>query len=411
MIMKMSKLKLSIIIASAALVVILAGAFTAISIASYKPTLAFYNVSEKVQKSILDEIATMRNGKKGNAVAYNVVVLEGDRPLSTQKAAKKAKMIFANLDYDVIDYSNSQKIVPMKASLLEGTPTTTKNTAIYKDDKLQIVPLLYDFYQIDVNRPVFTASSVKNINTWNDLVNFFRETSNDDFQAFAFSGGESGEFLDFFGCLVEATCGAQALKDAEQKLYSLYKNGNQDDLMKGLDEMLLNEKAFAPAVKLLKQLYEEKLIHNSALSFKDADTLFFMGNELCNTGFLPLSLHRQITGKIINSYTSIYVPGLLAGAERTFSAPTIAVLSQSKDEYIRSTITLLATSHQTKLSTRSGLAPIQASCSVPDKQADDVRFWLAASNGPVLPLSAALPSKEIKKLVAERITGTVRYGL
>ena len=58
----------------------------------------------------------------------------------------------------------------------------------------------------------------------------------------------------------------------------------------------------------------------------------------------------------------------------------------------------LVRTRQTELCTESGLAPVQKNCIVPDLQADDVRYWLAASNGPTLPLAAALPTTEAKEI-------------
>lgn len=405
----MSKMKLTVIIAVAALILILGAAFTAIGIASYKPTIAFYNVSEKVQSAILSEMKTLNVGKKGKPVEYNVVVLNGDRPLSSQKEAGKAKMIFASADYDVLEYS--KKAVSLNSSLLDGTPSTTRLTANMKDDKLFTVPLLYDFYQIDVDYQAFKDSSVKNINTWNDLMAFFKETATREFKPFVFSGSDPAELLNFLGCMTEASCGSAVLKETEDKLYSEYKKGNTEELIKVFETLLEDESALKPAIDAMRVLVEEKLINDSAFSFGKEDTLFFMSHYLCNSGILPLSEHRKIDYSAVNSYTSIYVPSTGSDSSRSFAAPTVCVLSQSKKDYVINTINLLATSRQSSLSTKSGLAPVQASCSVPDKQADDVRFWLAASNGPDMPLSGAIPDKDVRKVLADRLTVMLRYGM
>lgn len=409
--MKMSKLKLTVIIVVAALILILGAAFTAIGIAAYKPTIAFYNVQEKVQNAILSEIKTLNVGKKGKPVDYNIVILNGDKPLSSQKEAAKAKMIFAGSDYDVLEYSKKKNVIPMNTSLLEGTPSTTRLTANKDGDKLFTVPLLYDFYQIDVDYSAFKSSSVKNINTWKDLIDFFKETATSEFKPFVFSGGDSDELLNFLGCMIEATKGSSVLKETEDKLYSEYKKGNTEDLIQFFEKLLEDENAIYPAIKEMRVLVEEKLINDSAFSFAKNDTIFFADHSLCNSILLPLSEHRTINNSIINSYTSIFVPSAGPGTERSFAAPTVCIMAQSKKNYVTSTINLLATSRQGSLCTKAGLAPVQASCNVPDKQADDVRFWLAASNGPNMPLASAIPDKETRKALADRLTVALRYGM
>ena len=45
---------------------------------------------------------------------------------------------------------------------------------------------------------------------------------------------------------------------------------------------------------------------------------------------------------------------------------------------------------QGKLADDTGLVPVLANCHVPDHQADDIRYWIAATNAPLVPLGDAI---------------------
>jgi len=405
----MSKFTKIAVITMALLIVILAAAFTAIGIASYKPTVVFYNVNEKTQNTILAEIQSMPVGKKGKNLIYNVTVLDPALPLSAQKKAFKGDLLFATLDYDVQEAAKSGKIKKMDVSLLEGMPSPTRANALIQNNKLCALPILYDFYEIDVNQNAFNQSKIGKIAEWDDFMEFLRRTSTSDFKPLAISGGNPDELLNTVGCIAEAISGEKALMAAEDKLWQAYKTGKEEKVLAAAEELCAENGALAEAVSALKQIYSEKLVSNSAFNFTQEDRKFFMDNKLCNSTFLKLSDHRTIDTKVINEYVSIYVPGNDVNGGRKFLAPTICAMPLKNKKSAESTLKLLASSRQTSLSMKSTLAPVQASCGTPDKQADDVRFWLAASNGPVMPLSGALPSAEMKKIAADYIANFCRF--
>lgn len=413
-IMKKSKFTLFLIIFLGVLLLLVAGAFTAIGIASYKPTIAFYNVSEKVQNAIIEQLKTMPLGKKGKAVSYNVITLDNSVSLSSQnKSLKKVQMLFATMDMDVEDFARSRAAVPQKTSLLNGMPSSTKTTAISDDENLYAVPLLYDFYQIDVNRQDFYDSNIKSIDVWSDLTSFFadtisKKTINDSREGpFCFNGGEADQFLDILGCLIEATDGADELKKIEQDFYSVSKlEGN--DLT---DALLTICKKYQnlEAISILRELYNNSYVSKSVFTYKNQDAIFFVNNEMSNSIALKLSEHRSISNKVINDFSSIYFPATKPTAIRSFCAPTVCGIGLKKKKSVETAMNLLSSSRQSELCMKTGLAPVQSSCSVPDKQADDVRFWLAASNGPIMPLSGAFPSDEASKLTADTFISFIRF--
>ena len=400
----MSKLTKIIIIASAVLVLILAGAFTAISIASYKPMVAFYNVPEKVQNCIVEEMKTLPAGKKGNPVKYEYVTLDVTIPLSKNKLAKKASIIFANLDYDVKDFALKNKNVnPLDTAMLETMPGTVRQASISEGKKLFAVPLLYDFYQFDINLFEFRNSGVESINVWEDITNFWNKTKTEEQSPFIFSGGNDCNLLDFLGSLSEAFSGRNALITAEEKLYEAFKTGKDENVKNCINELCTENGELNQGLEALAALYKNKTLNNSCLSFSDSDSLFYLDNNICNSAYLKLSSHRNINNSVINKYTSIYVPAKDPRADRSFASPCIVAIPCSNKSYISTAVNLLSSSRQATLSFKTGLAPVSASCSTPDRQADDVRFWIAASSGPDISLSDSLPSTKMKNIAAEAV--------
>lgn len=410
--MKLSKLQIIFISGIAALLLLVAGAFTTIYAVTYKPTIAFYNVPENISSLLQKEIQEMpltENKKK--KVVFNFIELNGAEPLSKQKAVKKASMIFAMQDMDINEFARSnKKVVPMDLELASGMPTTTRENLIAKDKKLFVLPLLYDFYQIDVDRSAFQATGLRGIDTWNDLVAFGKATyaPEMDYAPFLFPGGDNDELLNVIGSLTEALEGTEALKEAERKIYRAYKTGKADRLASVVEELSLPGMPFNAAVTEIADLIKQEILHPSTLAIKENDAIFYMENSLCNTAAIRLSTHRKIKNKAVNRYTSIYFPGKENNPDRTFSAPTICGILMSKKDYSKKIMKYLSSSLQGQLGLKSSWAPVLANCPTADKQADDVRFWIAASQGPHMPLAGAVPSEEMQKIAAEAFRIQIR---
>ena len=133
------------------------------------------------------------------------------------------------------------------------------------------------------------------------------------------------------------------------------------------------------------------------------ENLYYLDNQICGIFFTKLSDHRKIDRQVINNYKSIYFPSTQITDNRKFCAYQYTAIVQTKNKHIQTLAQNLSNSLQKELSTKTGLAPVQKNCQVPDHQSDDVRYWLAASNGPVNPLSCAIPSKKAQKQTADFI--------
>ena len=134
------------------------------------------------------------------------------------------------------------------------------------------------------------------------------------------------------------------------------------------------------------------------------DIKAFMNNNLCSASIMTLSEHRTFDRNIISQYSSTFLPATEKDINRAFSSPVIMAVSLSKDKVARNAIEKLANELQTSLSMKTGLAPVQANANVPDIQADDLRYWIAASSAPLPALSDALfTTKQQKAAFADAI--------
>lgn len=406
--MKMSKLTKIVIISAAALVLILAGAFTALSIASYKPSVAFYNVPDNVRTVLFDELNSLPAGKKGKPVKYEAIILDSSIPLSAQKQVKKAKILFAAMDFDVKEFAlNNKKVCPSDAEILDGMPSTTRITGLVKNEKLYAVPLLYDFYMFDISRSVLNEKGASNPKLWEDMTAFWNLTLDPEKAPFVVAGGDDEELLNFAGSMCEVLSGSKNLKSAEEKLYQAFKTGDSSKVSECMRLLCEENGELKETAETIADLYKEKLLTQSLFSFSKKDTNFFIENKLCNTAYLKLSQHRTINNTAANGLISTYLPAKVAG-DRTFEAPLYAAIPLSKNASVKTAMNLLSSTHQATISYKTGLAPSNANCATPDIQADDVRFWIAASAGPEYPLASSLPSDEMKKVAAETLRTVIR---
>lgn len=415
-----------------------------ISYKNGKPHIAFYNVEEPVQETILEILNSNRleNKKK----PYEKTVLDKNIPLSCQqKAFKNCTLIFAQADYDFAEFcASSKKVKKLSINLLDGMPSTiqkfvpaTATASIQSmsfQNQIPFVPILFDFYQIDVNYQAFKEEGI-NINTWDDFSKFLNARIPQNPAPLFFAGNDEKNFLAICGMLAEALSSnndaPQKYEDFCRNLYnacksdfktqdsnsSLEQNLNQNSNNQNLRAVLENECVpngfLYEALKQIALLIKNKNLSSSTFHLSPQELNFYLENSLSVSAFLTLSEHRKIDRKIIGQYSSIYCPSTQDRISRKFVAPCICTASlkaplKNKAE-IQKELNLLSNLKQTELSTKTGLCPVQKNSSVADHQADDVRYWIAASDGPLMPLYAALPYSQARSFCASFILDHINH--
>ena len=125
---------------------------------------------------------------------------------------------------------------------------------------------------------------------------------------------------------------------------------------------------------------------------------------------MSLEDHRAASQKTISRYTSIYFPSEHGANARVFTGKTYYAIPMVKSAKAASLLSEIVTPEtQEALSRATGVAPVLAQCRVPDKQADDARYWIAATTVPLPGLSnETYLSKQQKASLAAEIASRVK---
>ena len=401
-------LKNIVLISSGLFILLLILGISILAIANKKPTAAFYGISERNVERISSVLQTTHTRKNKKQNAFNIVVLDSN--LSLEEALKKQKrpdiiFMYNGKNADFAEIRSVKKKINFDKKILEGMSSSVIKTVSANKSKIHKVPLLIDNCEIDINRNAIAKSKTKQIAVLSDVEKFATELKKDYLAPIVFAGADNYEFINFLGAMTESISGIDTLKRAANKINDFIKSGNTNhsEFNKLLSQMVAVDGEFYETVEVLRKWYKEKLIPSNVYKMTSRDVKSYMEQKLCGISVLTLSEHRTVKQSTIEEFTSIYYPSIFANVERTFSAPIIMAIPYSKNKIAMNSIKKLATvEYQERLSIKTGLAPVQKNCAIPDRQADDVRYWVAASEVPFVGLSeAAFTDAKTRKMFAD----------
>ena len=411
------KIKLSlkkIVISIVALIVFLiALSLLIIGISSHRPTAAFYGISETNQEQIAKVLQSTAAKKKGRFLPFNIVTLDSSVSLENALKKQKADIVFVNRgkNSDFAAARAAKKHTTFDIDILKGMTTSVRKTAFVQNEKVAAVPLLLDNYELDVHTEKFQASNIKTLNTLEDLEKLARITKSSTPSPIIFPGGDNDFLINIFGALVEAVSGKSACVEGKEKLANLIDSGkaNYNSYVETLKELFADGNAYSETFKLLRNWSQKEILTKNVYQINVRDMKIFMQSEIVTAAFQSLSEHRTFERPVIAKYTSVYIPAETETSVRFFTSPVILGISLSKDKIARAAIEKLSNEFQSQLSFATGLAPVQANCSVPDVQADDVRYWVAASDEPLPALADWIfTTKGQKNAFAEALRNLLR---
>ena len=411
------KIKLSlkkIVISIVALIVFLiALSLLIIGISSHRPTAAFYGISESNQEQIAKVLQSTAAKKKGRFLPFNIVTLDNSVSLENTLKKQKADIVFVyrgkNSDYAAA--RAAKKHTTFDIDILKGMTTSVRKTAFVQNEKVAAVPLLIDNYELDVHTEKFNSSNIKVLNTLDDLEKLAWITKSSTPSPIIFPGGDNDFLINIFGALVEAVSGKSACIEGKEKLEKLIDSGkaNYNSYTEILKELFADGNAYSETFKLLRNWSQKEILTKNVYQINVRDMKIFMQSEIVTAAFQSLSEHRTFERPVIAKYTSVYIPAETETSVRFFTSPVILGISLSKDKIARAAIEKLSNEFQSQLSFATGLAPVQANCSVPDVQADDVRYWVAASDEPLPALADWIfTTKGQKNAFAEALRNLLR---
>ena len=376
--------KIIVFSALAALILLFAIIFAA-GTHSKKQVLGFYRTSPKVQAAVISVLEANDNSK------IQIINFDDEKTLDEQKNLlnKCSLLIFTN-DAESQNYLE-KKSKALSISFTEGFPSSIiSSLTISEKNTVKILPFLYDFYEIDVHYPTFLKSGQKNVDVFLDLIELAWREKDSTRAPLLIPIANDSLFLDYVGVIAEALCGYEAYENMIKEMMAFGTGTGKEDFQETLTKYLEENQPLGKAAAEIKSLLRSGILPRESLKLNEKDILFYLENELCGIAFTSLSQHRQIPSRSAANYTSIYCPSTEFTPERKFAAVQFSVTALKSKKSTEKLIKNLVTSYQNTLATESGLAPVQKNSAVPDHQADDVRFWLAASKGPVMPLSRTM---------------------
>ena len=411
LLMKNLKSKKVIINASAAVVALILAVVLVTCASGRKSTIAFYGLGDaqiKGIESVIDSIAEQKH------LHFEYIVYDSEKKLESQiPLSGKPRLLFTTSGYAV---NTAVKDVPKKAGvspeLTSGMTSSLRGAVKYNSDQTKItaLPILSSHNEVDIETAAFRNSGMAAINTWKDVEDFIRIQKRKVEYPVMFAGSEPSLFLDMLGSLTEAIEGAEAYGQAVEIL----KSGEKKfDAVKLADELSANpDSPLITTVKMLSNWYKLGYIHPGTFSFKMNDLEAFAQSKLVNVMFMPLENHRTFNQDAISRFTSIYYPSSRTANSRVFTGKTIFALPLSKAKDAETLVSaLISKENEEKLSRATGLAPVLAQCRTPDKQADDARYWIAATAAPLAGLSNEVYlTKEQKTKLAAELAARIRYG-
>lgn len=370
--------------------------------------IAFYNVPEEIQTEITKYVISQNEN-----TIVNYVVIDNSIPISEQtkelkKELKNVSMIFAQTDEDVKDFSESNNLVKkVSAQYLSGMPISVISSIKRDGNNIYRIPFIYDMCQIDINFTAYKNTSVKELNLWNDLIQVANEEKSVFDTPLVFAYKSDKELLDIFGQLIEVFTDYETFEDFYNSVYKAFKNyrANGSEALKEIEKLLREDKGAQEAIFQLRRMMNKQngVITSPVFSLNSNDSIFYADYNLCGILFSTLSAHRKINPEVIGNYRSIYYPPVSANSQRKFTAQEFCIIPLSDSEETLSLISKICNTDQTQISTATGLAPVQKSCATADHQADDVRFWITASSGPLPPLTNALPEAKALEYTAKAL--------
>lgn len=374
--------------------------------ASGKLSVAFYGIDENQAAVIRDEIQKAKTDK----ISFSFRTLDEGTPLPDQiKSGSDLLITPAGKNaFSVSNSLDSKKSPALSSGILSsGTSVSIRTAAVYNSNKKLVqVPILLDNMELLVSTKALKNTGTQTITTWDDIEEFTTKAKSLYPFSIVFAGSDSETLLSLVTALTEAYSGKKACDAASDLISAFFERNPTADSMTCFD--FVKEIAETPdtplytATQVLSRWHRERLVHPNVFQMTKNDVAKYLENDYSVLTFMTLSDHRKIDSNIMNRYTTLpralnnggntvgFFPSVRTATGRNLTCPMIVAIPLSTNKLTKYTVEhILKTPIQESLSAKTGLSPVLSNCTVPDIQADDVRFFVAATNAPIQPLSAS----------------------
>lgn len=365
--------------------------FIAATINSKTVKVAFYGVSQNVQKAVSSEIDKMSLAR----VRY--YVLDANEALP-KNAQKKYSILIAKNSFDL--NSRAENFVPATESLFDALPTSIRKTTAYGQGHYAL-PLLLDHFEIGYYQPAKDRLGLKQPRNYGELLRYLQALEGDVEIPLICAGSDDEQLYGFVSAMAELLYGADEYKMAVAVLRES-SNMNKVNLPEAITRVLDE----------IKAMQERGLLFSKWTKCSPRDIKFFMQEKKIGAAAMFLSQRRGIEYNLIKYFDSAYFPRYDVDADHGIIAPQIAAfLLKNKKDSSLILGQLVSSEIQEALSNKSLLAPVASRAESYDRQADDVRFWAASSAaGPLNSIEQECETTEERRhVLAQKIRSYLEY--
>jgi hypothetical protein len=402
-------------IAIIALTFLLIATLTTVSFFSgRKIIIAFYGIPESSQISLTRNIEHYLSTEQTRKDPV-FITLDGSKSLNDAlQGEKRPALVFAyngkNLD-DVLLGNNPFGAKELNAEIFSGMTINIRRISQY-DGKNLAVPLLTDHFEAAYSRFWLARAQRKAPETLDSLTSFIAERESAAKQSqkndasrtvqwdIFFAAADADTMLQITGAYLESAYGVQSCR----ALAAAIRDGKPFDAI--LAEPLGDGgQTLASILDVFREWAKKGLLHPQWTTLTLNDVRQFMKSESAPVAFMPFSVHRALDPDIVVNYTASFFPFVNSSIPHSLTAPVICGVRFGKNNVLSDILRYLASQEtQATLSMETGLAPVNARTVAPDAEADDVRYWTAATEPPYPGLDkAAFNTPTEREAFAKRI--------
>ena len=366
---KTNKIVKMVVIIVLAVCVVAGGITTIVSTVKRKNAektvrIAFYGLSEEYVSILKEKIPV-----EDKIILKMDVLSEGAIDLAAVK--EKYDMLFTWKGEVTDALEASSEDIPAK--IVECMPSSLRNK--------KCVPILLDHCELDYSKDVVSKTTENIPSSLPTFLNYLNQAKNHVFSPFFCAGADDRILTAFVGSLLESMGGIKAYKNFITEL----KNGT--DFEELLDKDLGSPNVTLRSVlDMLKSWPKEGLTHPAWFNGQNNDLIYFADDNHVGVFFTYLKDHRNIQYQTISKYESFVVPPASSTIEYGIIAPAISCMLLTNNSNCKRYLAEFFTEDsQAELSNLTKLAPVHSRAQAYDRQADDVRFWVASCPGGALP--------------------------
>lgn len=342
-----------------------------------KTVIAFYNIPSTTREAILGLINDPSFADKND---FNISTLNEKKALKEQmNEFDKVDILFAIDGKAALDIA--EKTIRPSEKILQLMPSSIRKAG-QDQNRVYGMPLLLDHFEIAYNFKLLNQNGISEPKTISELLTAANKLKKKSFYPIVCAGGEDSDLIQLVGALLEARYGIAAWQTSSNQLKKI-------DSIKNI----LTDTNFRAVLDELITWRNSGLIHPEWFRMTHDDVSSFMENEYTGIVFMNLSTHRTIPQRTIEKFSSTFIPPNSLGQERALTAPILIGILPEKNQPNKKAeeflYKLVQDAAQKKLGNMTGLAPSNSTAETKDKQASDVRLWLASTQKPLQDLRIA----------------------